>query len=192
MKDFPETLAAFFLPEDGAQSGAEILDAAKLQDQLPDLPGDGLGDLGGAVVEALRSALDLPCQDLVVKAWGGLEELQEFAQPQAAAEVEDAGAEIVKPLASHSIQSSHSPRLKVLLGDTKICDIAIEVELTAELEGFVLHIKDGRIVEITTGSITAGGTLSVAGQTLVEATSEPYALPGRLVLDPPFPIARWK
>ena len=56
----------------------------------------------------------------------------------------------------------------------------------------MLHIKDGRIVEITTGSITAGGTLSVAGQTLVEAASEPYALPGRLVLDPPFPIARWK
>ena len=195
MKDFPETLAAFFLPQNGTESGKEILDAADLQDQLPDLPGDGLGGLSGAVVEALRAALDIPCQDLIVKAWGGLEELQDFAEPPAEAEdsaAEDAGAEIVKPLASHSIQSEHRPRLEVLLDNVPLGEIEIDLVLSAELEGFVLHIKDGRIVEIATGSISAGGSLAVAGQTLVEAASEPYALPGRVVLDPPFPIRRWR
>ena len=184
MKDFPETLAAFFLPQNGTASGQEILDAAKLQDQIEGLPGAGFGGQEGAFLEALRSALDLPFLDIILKAWGGLEELQAFLDPGPG----EPGEEVVKPLLKHSIQSEHRPRLEVLLDNVPLGEIAFDIVLSAELDGFKLHIKDGQIVEIATGSITAGGTLGVGDRTLVELETEPYALPGRLVLDPPFAI----
>ncbi len=186
MKDFPQTLAAFFLPQNGTESGKEILDAAKLQDQIEGLPEAGFGGQEGAFLEALRSALDLPFLDIILKAWGGLEELQAFLDPGPS----ELDQEVVKPLARHSIQSEHRPRLEVLLDNVPLGEIAVDLVLSAELEGFVLHIKGGRIVEIATGSISAGGTLGIAGKTLLELSSSPYALPGRLRPDPPFAIPR--
>lgn len=186
MKDFPQTLAAFFLPENGTEGGKEILDAAKLEDQIKGLPEAGFGGREGVLFEALRSALDLPFLDIILKAWGGLEELQDtLGQGGDGSEVE-----LVKPLVKHSIRSEHKPRLEVLYENTLLAEIVIDVELTAELEGFVLHIKGGHIVEIATGSITAGGKLGIAGKTLLELSSSPYALPGRLRPDPPFAIPR--
>jgi hypothetical protein len=187
MKDFPETLAEFFLSENGGQSGKQILEAAGLQEQIGDHLAAGLGGLEDAVLEALRCALDLPSRNLILKAWGGLEELQEFTDPGS----RGAAEEIVKPLAKHSIRSAHSPRLEVMLDDSPISEIVFDVVLRADLEGFVLRIKDGHIVEITTGSITASGSLALAGQTLLELAPEPFALPGRLRLDPPFQISAW-
>ena len=64
--------------------------------------------------------------------------------------------------------------------DLPVKKIEFLVKLVFNLKGFVLKVKAGAIEEIQTGACEVKGTISYAGQVIVEKKLTPIKLPGRL------------
>jgi hypothetical protein len=58
--------------------------------------------------------------------------------------------------------------------------IQFAVKLVFNLKGFVLKIQGGAIQEIQTGACEVKGTISYAGQVIVDKKLSPIKLPGTL------------
>jgi hypothetical protein len=54
--------------------------------------------------------------------------------------------------------------------------------LKLKLKGAMLDIRDGKIIEILTGSCTGSGSIQYAGITILEKKTAPYTLPATLNL----------
>ena len=83
-------------------------------------------------------------------------------------------------LAQHKIDSDHKPCLEMRLKDMPVKKIEFVVKLIFTLKGFVLKIQGGAIQEIQTGACEVKGTISYAGQVIVDKKLSPIKLPGRL------------
>ena len=129
-----------------------------------------LHDLGPKICELFN----VPLPDVMVTSWkkvGGLQELLEKSR--------NAPDEIMYlELAQHSINSQHKPHLEMRIKDLPVKKIEFLVNLVFNLKGFVLKVKAGAIQEIQTGACEVKGTISYAGQVIVEKKLTPIKLPG--------------
>jgi hypothetical protein len=66
------------------------------------------------------------------------------------------------------------------LKDMPVKKIVFVVKLVFTLKGFVLKIQGGGIQEIQTGVCEVKGTISYAGQVIVDKKLSPIKLPGTL------------
>jgi len=82
--------------------------------------------------------------------------------------------------AQHSINSEHKPHLEMRIKDLPVKKVEFLVKLVFNLNGFVLKVKAGAIQEIQTGVCEVKGTVSYAGQVIVEKKLTPIKLPGRV------------
>ena len=80
-------------------------------------------------------------------------------------------------LAEHTVNSEHKPSIDVKLKGTKIKSIALQVQLGFKLQGFVLKIKNGAIVELQAGHCEVKGTIKFSGLTIAEKKLSPIRLP---------------
>lgn len=131
-----------------------------------------LHDLGPKICELFN----VPLPDVMVTSWkkvGGLQELLEKSRksPDEVMYIE---------LAQHSINSEHKPHLEMRIKDLPVKKIEFLVKLVFNLKGFVLKVKAGAIQEIQTGACEVKGTLSYAGQVIVEKKLTPIKLPGTI------------
>lgn len=83
-------------------------------------------------------------------------------------------------LAQHTINCDQKPYLEMRLKDIPVKKIQFTVKLVFVLKGFVLKIQGGAIQEIQTGACEVKGTISYAGQVIVEKKLSPIKLPGTL------------
>ena len=129
-----------------------------------------LHDLGPKICELFN----VPLPDVMVTSWkkvGGLQALLEKSR--------NAPDEVMYlELAQHSINSEHKPHLEMRIKDLPIKKIEFLVKLVFNLKGFVLKIKAGAIQEIQTGACEVKGTISYAGNVIVEKKLTPIKLPG--------------
>ena len=186
MRDLPKTLGGFFMLDHSRENAKNIIESSELKAQFKGIPNISINAMKDALFEALRPALDISSQEIILKSWSKFAEIQALADP----EQTPPDMDVVKPLAKHRIESKHNPRLEILLDEKKIGELKLGVVFSAELEGFILKARAGQILEIRTGFLTAKGTLNLFTQELIEKASEPYALPGRITIDPPFEIPR--
>ena len=131
-----------------------------------------LHDLGPKICELFDVALP----DILVTSWkkvGGLQAMLEKSR--------NAPEEVMYlELAQHSINSEHKPHLEMRIKDLPVKKIEFLVKLVFNLKGFVVKIQNGLIQEIQTGECEVKGTISYAGQAIVEKKLTPIKLPGRV------------
>jgi hypothetical protein len=91
-------------------------------------------------------------------------------------------------LAEHTINSEHKPSIDVKLRGTKLKTIALLVQLGFKLQGFVLRIKNGAIIEMQAGQCEVKGTIKFSGLTIAEKKLAPIKLPFIIPVDVPVEV----
>ena len=99
---------------------------------------------------------------------------------------------VLVPLARHTVSSTHKPFVEILVRETAVARLELDVRLAVQLEGVVLRIQDGRIGEIRAGSWRGSGSLELlyAGASLLQRRTETdkHEFEGGLALEPPVEI----
>jgi len=173
--DAPVTIGEVFdLPKEGkadSQPARWQVVEERIKKEVKDVKFPAaLHDLGPKICELFN----VPLPDVMVTSWkkvGGLQALLEKSRnsPDEVMYLE---------LAQHSINSEHKPHLEMRIKDLPVKKIEFLVKLVFNLKGFVLKIKAGAIQEIQTGACEVKGTISYAGNVIVEKKLTPIKLPG--------------
>ena len=131
-----------------------------------------LHDLGPKICELFN----VPLPNILVTSWKKVGDLRTELEKSRNA------PEQVKyiELAQHTINSEHKPHLEMRIKELPVKKIEFTVKLVFTLKGFVLKIQGGAIQEIQTGACEVKGTISYAGQVIVEKKVTPIKLPGTL------------
>lgn len=173
--DAPVTIREVFdLPKEGdkdAQPKRWQVVEERIRNEVKDVKFPAaLHDLGPKICELFN----VPLPDVMVTSWkkvGGLQALLEKSR--------NAPDEVMYlELAQHSINSEHKPHLEMRIKDLPVKKIEFLVKLVFNLKGFVLKVKAGAIQEIQTGACEVKGTISYAGNVIVEKKLTPIKLPG--------------
>jgi hypothetical protein len=137
-----------------------------------------------AVVEESRRLLDLNVIDVLVGSWKRYMQIAQYADNKKYSHKE----EILAPLATHTVQSQHHPYIQILLKEHEVGRVKFDLEFSLILEGFVLKIRDGRILEILSGSGQGEGSLSLANDPLWKRELKPVRFPGHVSLGNGIPL----
>jgi len=137
-----------------------------------------------AVAAKSEDLLNLNVIDVLVETWKKYMEIKKYADPKKYPPEE----EILAPLAAHTVKSEHHPYIEILLKEREVGRVVFDLDFSLVLEGFVLKIRDGRIMEILTGSGKGEGELSLVKLSLWKQDSKPVRLPGQLSLGKGIPL----
>lgn len=185
----PTVSAAAFLFDDGEDSVGQLAAALKESGVLGTVIG-GLGRLSKAATEAVgdqiasigHELLDLGLDTLIVEGWRTLGDLQEAAK-----RTREAGGSEVLDLASHSITSTHQPRIELRLDEVPVATMEFELSLTFVLKAVVATVRDGRLVSLHSGVCDVDGSLSVQDQPLASRSGH-FELPLLIQLGEGLPL----
>jgi len=184
MNDKPATLESFFEFTQAHAPGSEEIE--RLEAGLPTAHIEkemkkskknySVPIATGALLGAIAALLDIPLQDVIVRAWNEGKLFEKYLDP----EKYDPDEIISIVLKDHDVTSSHAPNIDVLFNGDKIYSIDFQLELTLTLEGVILQIQGGRIREIQAGRIKGEGTLKCENLILFTRETETMDLPGTI------------
>jgi hypothetical protein len=100
------------------------------------------------VADAALEVLDIPYADVLTGAWSRYSELMQAAQLTRA----DPGRREDVVLAEHTVTSEHHPQVDVLVDDTLVASIHLQVELVCTVRALTVAVERGAIVEVGSGS----------------------------------------
>ncbi len=89
-----------------------------------------------------------------------------------------AGETILAHLGEHTVEIALKPSIGVYVGQLLVKEIPVKASLSLTLKGFILTIKGGQVLQMTTGTCQAKGQVAVAGVTVAEKKSRSVELPG--------------
>jgi len=121
----------------------------------------------------LAEILDVKLSDVVVSAWERAQDFREYADPEAHPPDET----ILTELAEHTIDIDFHPSLELLVNDRPLPGIQLDITLSLTIKGLILKIRDGKVREMTAGSIMGRGKLETAGLTILEKRTAEILLP---------------
>ncbi len=141
--------------------------------------------VGNQVATIAHGLLDLDLADLLVAGW------RKFADLTAAARrtMDAPGSSEVVELATHSITSTHSPNVEVLVNNTRVATVRFELSIKFTVKGLVATIRDGRLVSLHSGGCDVTGTLAAEGQQIATRKAR-FQLPMLLRLGDGIPLLR--
>ena len=184
MNDNQATLETFFNFTQAVVPGSEEFEkleadqlTARIEDAIKNSKKNfSVPIVAGALIVPIAALLNIPLQDIIVRAWneGGL--FEKYLDP----EKYDPDESISIVLKNHEVTSSHAPAIDVELNEKKIGSIDFQLDLTLTFEGVILHIRGGRILEIQAGRIKGEGTLKCENFILVKRETETMDLPGTI------------
>ena len=166
----------FELPKDG-QPDAEPDRWKQVQErvrkELKDvkLPAK-MHDLGPKICELF----EVPLPNILVTSWKKIGSVQAIVEKSKQSPDEVMYLE----LAQHSINCEQKPHLEMRIKELPVKKIEFLIKLLFNLKGFVLKVQNGAIQEIQSGACEIKGTVSYAGQVIVEKKLSPINLPGRI------------
>jgi len=128
--------------------------------------------------------LNLNVVDVLVGTWKKYLEIKKYADPKKYPPEE----EILAPLVTHTVKSEHHPYIEILLKEREVGRVVFDLGFSLVLEGFVLKIRDGRIMEILTGSGKGEGELSLVKLSLWKQDSKPVHFRGQIPLGKGIPL----
>lgn len=174
------TLKAF-LAEDGALPAAcaQLLEACG--DGKDGVPAAVRPAMSGAVQQALEQVMDVPVGQVLEASWSKIAGLPEAL----ALSKLNPGAVTLTPLIDHTVTSSHSPTIDLLLGGQRLCEVALEIRLSLNLKGVTLELRRGRIAGLTAGECSGEGVVSFQGAPLLKRKTRAIKLPGKLAFGGP-------
>ncbi len=161
----PTLNSLFFSGAEGgvADSDASLIDLkGEIEQQLPKISFKSVRkELDAKIGEVLNTGID----DVLIAAWKKYRGFQDYADPQKHPPEET----ILVPLAKHTIQSAHRPHVDLKIKDMQIGSVQLDVRLALELEGVVLKVQAGRILDVRAGSCKASGSLKCSVESKVGA-----------------------
>ena len=166
----------FELPKDGApdpEPGRWQAVQDRIRKEVKDVKFPAkMHDLGPKILELF----DVPLPTVLVTSWKKVGGLQEII-----ARSKEAPDEVkYLELAEHTINCEQKPHLEMRIKDLPVKKIQFIVKLVFTLKAFVLKVQNGAIQEIQTGKCEVKGTVSYAGQVIIEKKLSPISLPGRI------------
>ena len=129
-------------------------------------------DLGPKICELF----EVPLPNILVTSWKKIGSVQAIVEKSKQSPDEVMYLE----LAQHSINCEQKPHLEMRIKELPVKKIEFLVKLLFNLKGFVLKVQNGAIQEIQSGACEIKGTVSYAGQVIVEKKLSPINLPGRI------------
>jgi hypothetical protein len=129
-------------------------------------------DLGPKICELF----EVPLPNILVTSWKKVGSVQAIIEKSRNSPDEVMYLE----LAQHSINCEQKPHLEMRIKDLPVKKIVFLVKLLFNLKGFVLKVQNGAIQEMQTGACEIKGTVSYAGQVILEKKLSPINLPGRI------------
>jgi hypothetical protein len=133
-----------------------------------------LSDLGPKICELFN----VPLPNVLVTSWKKVDDLRTRLEKSRSAPDKVEYLE----LAQHTINCDQKPYLEMRLKNMPVKKIEFAVKLVFTLKGFVLKIQGGAIQEIQTGACEVKGTISYAGQVIIDKKLSPIKLPGTLTV----------
>jgi hypothetical protein len=112
--------------------------------------------------------------DIFVGAWNKSRELRKYSDPKKYPPDE---ANFV-PLVEHTITSTHHPYLEVLINNSPVRKVRLEVIVKITLQGAVLKIQGGKIKEIRSAAGRGEGEIGIEGAELSKTEPKSFSLPG--------------
>ena len=137
------------------------------------------------LIPKICDLLEIKVDDVLLAAWKKAHEIQTVIEKSKQTPEETTYVE----LAEHTINSEHKPSIDVKLKGVKLKTIELLVQLGFKLKGFVLKIKNGRIIELQAGHCEVKGTVKFSGLTIAEKKLEPIKLPFSIPIAIPAPVA---
>ncbi|MBM4261553.1 MAG: hypothetical protein FJ145_08985 [Deltaproteobacteria bacterium] len=153
-------------------AGAQVIATLKAQASKPLASEDWPIVLSGVAARA-KDLLDVDIAWVVVSGWGKYRELMEYA----IADRHNPRDTHLVPLSKHTMTVDYNPFLEVRYDGQPLGKVVFDVQLTFDLEGFVLTLQDSKIRKVRTGSCAAQGKIEFAGHCLVEKSLTKIALP---------------
>ena len=129
-------------------------------------------DLGPKICELF----DVPLPNVLVASWKKVGTLQAILEKSRNSPDEVMYLE----LAQHSINCDQKPYIEMRIKELPVKKIEFTVKLLFNLKGFVLKVQGGAIREVQTGACEVKGTVSYAGQVILEKRLSRITLPGRI------------
>ena len=143
------------------------------------------GDLSDEIKSRASELLNIPLQDLLIRAWRESGVLNKYINR----EEYDPEAVIFIELKEHTMTSNHKPYLDIEINQKSIGKINFEINLELTVQGIILKIQDAKIKQIRTGNMKATGTINCEGHEIGKKESEEVEFPGTLDLGEGIPIA---
>jgi hypothetical protein len=134
----------------------------------------------GEILGRIDNLLQVNIQDILTQAWDKYRTLLKYRDRR--------NETIIVPLLEHTVKSRHHPAIEILLGDQLLTTIDFSIDLSLVLKGFVVTIRDGRIIAIKTGDCQGKGSVACEGFIILEKETGPFALPGTIDLGTGVPI----
>ncbi len=132
----------------------------------------------------LCTALDIPIGDLLVRGWRKRQEIVQYRD-----KTTPPGGSHMVPLVEHTLVSKHAPTLQPVLNGAPLpVKLTFDITLGLGLQGAMLAIRSGKIMEIRTGTCTGSGAIKYKGFAILEKKTAPVALPGTITLKQGIPI----
>jgi len=136
--------------------------------------------LSNLIVEKIGDLLDMDLKDILVGAWQKCEEIGDCLNKSDGPAADETMA---VALAEHTIASHHDPKLDILLNGKRIGEVVFHIQLSLDLQGFVLKIQGGKIREIQAGTCRGSGVFKCEDLVILEKKTGVIQLPGRIGLD---------
>jgi hypothetical protein len=162
-----------------AEEVKERLSSALSSDKdAKELPNHLLQMALGEAAKRFAELLEVSLVDIMAGAWYKYAALVQYTDRRKHPPEES----ILVELGKHSIDSAHSPRLEVLVGDRTVVRLKLDVKLSMEIKSAILRIQNGRIKEIRAGEVRAEGKVKFGDVVLAERKSSAVRLPGSIDL----------
>lgn len=131
------------------------------------------------MVRELPQSLDIEIKDILVWAWRKRGEIIQYRDKKKY----PPGETHLVPLLEHTVISEHSPTIQPVINNVELpTKIKFDIVLKLKIKGAMLGIRDGKIMEILTGSCTGSGSIQYAGIAVLEKKTAPFTLPGTINL----------
>ena len=133
--------SAFFLEDQSIKEGYDKA-RTKLDKDRKKVKRGALdaGAPNGELKKALFKALDIALDDILGRAWGGWEELRQYADP----EIPPDDINYVT-VSDHTIKSRHEPSVDVVVDGITVCIFDLEVSVQLDVHGIDLQVQGGKI-----------------------------------------------
>ena len=130
------------------------------------------------VIRQLTDLLNIDMSDILIGAWRKQQEIMQYRD----ANKYPSGEVNIVPLIEHTVTSRHSPTIQPIINDVSLPKIKFDVILKLKLNGVMLKILDGKIMEILVGSCTGNGSIEYEGLAVLEKETSPFTFPASIVL----------
>jgi hypothetical protein len=135
------------------------------------------------LIMKLCDALDIEIGNILVWGWRKHGEIGQYRDK----ENPPSGSHEV-PLLEHTLLSKHSPTIQPVINEVPLAKLKFDIMLKLKLKGVKLFIRDGKIMEVKTGTCTGSGSIEYAGFTILEKKTAAYSLPGSIPFKQGIPI----